>query len=126
VDAIVRLLAGGRIVEIRSSGRLTRAAYAQLVPTLINLIEQHGSIRLLFVLKDFHGWTFSGLIASVRFYRQHRKQIDRMAIVGERSWQQWATWLRSSSMSRATQYFPAEREDEARHWLEEGVLSNEG
>jgi len=121
VDAIVRLLAGGRIVEIRSSGRLTRAAYAQLVPTLTNLIQQHGSIRLMFILTEFHGWTFSGLIASMRFYRQHRQQIDRMAIVGERSWQQWVTWLRSSSMSRSTRYFSAAQEDQARQWLEEGI-----
>ena len=49
--------AGGKVLEIKLSGTLTREDYEHFVPEVDRLIRQHGTVRMLVQMHDFHGWS---------------------------------------------------------------------
>lgn len=49
--------ADGRILEVHATGKLTKDAYERFVPKTEEKIREHGKIRVMFVMHDFHGWT---------------------------------------------------------------------
>lgn len=51
----------GKILEVRVSGKLTHDDYQHLVPRFERLVRQHGKIRVLFEMADFHGWDVGAL-----------------------------------------------------------------
>ena len=52
---------GGKVLVVRASGKLTREDYEYFVPEVERLIGQHGKIRVLIQMHDFHGWTLGAL-----------------------------------------------------------------
>jgi hypothetical protein len=75
--------AGGEILVIRLSGKLTRQDYERFVPEVERLIRRHGKIRMLVQLHDFHGWELGGWWEDLKFDWKHFADIDRLALVGE-------------------------------------------
>ncbi len=51
----------GNVLTLRVSGKLTSEDYDRFVPQTERLIQQHGSIRILFDMQDFHGWEMAAL-----------------------------------------------------------------
>lgn len=109
------------LVEIHVHGKLDRDAYRNLVPLLERFIRAHGKIRVLFVMRGFHGWTAGALWEDLRFDLRHFADIERLAIVGEKRWHRsLAAFCRPFTTARI-RYFDASREEEARGWLR-GIL----
>lgn len=44
-------------MEVHATGKLTKDAYERFVPKTEEKIREHGKIRVMFVMHDFHGWT---------------------------------------------------------------------
>ena len=44
------------VVRVDVSGKLTQDDYDKLIPGWKAAIAHYGKLRLLFVMKDFHGW----------------------------------------------------------------------
>ncbi len=51
------------------------------------MISQFGKIRILFEMQDFHGWKSGALWRDVQFDVKHFKDIERVAILGEKAWE---------------------------------------
>ena len=47
----------GRVLEVTLSGKLTKNDYEQFGPAAETMIKDHGTIRILCIMHDFHGWT---------------------------------------------------------------------
>jgi len=78
----------GTLLAIHVSGKLVKADYEQFVPALERLARQHGKLRLLFDMTDFHGWDISAAWEDCKFGVEHFAGIGRMAMVGGKKWQQ--------------------------------------
>jgi hypothetical protein len=70
----------GKVVTVRASDKLTREDYEHFVPVFERLIAQHGKIRVLFDLHDFHGWKAGALWEDMKFDVKHFRDIERLAI----------------------------------------------
>ncbi len=61
----------GKVLAIRAVGKLTKEDYEAFVPKVAQLIQRFGKVRILFEMKDFHGWNagrygrISSLISSI-------------------------------------------------------------
>ncbi|QDT36698.1 SpoIIAA family protein [Stratiformator vulcanicus] len=120
MNSQIRLLLDGRIVEIRVKGRVTRTAFEQFGPTLRNLMERHGSIRLLLLYDQFDGWTIGGYRRAFGFHFRHRRKIERLAIVGlSPNLRRFARM--SLSPARELRFFESAESDEANAWIWEGL-----
>ena len=105
------------ILEIELSGQLDKPDYEQLAPEFDSLIKQHGVLRVLVNLEDFHGWTAKGLWEDIKFDYHHYSDIDRLAIVGEKKWHEGMAAFCKPFTSAKIRYFEKFEWDDAREWL---------
>jgi len=75
-------LEGGNILRVRVTGKLTSQDYLEFAPDFERLVRQHGKLRLLVELRDFHGWDAGALWQDVKFDLKHFNDIERVAILG--------------------------------------------
>jgi len=107
------------IVEIQVTGKLTKEDYRRFVPRVDDVIRQHGKVRILFDMVDFHGWKAGALWEDVKFDYQHFSAIERLAIVGDKQWEKGMAVFCRPFTSAKIHYFDRSRIEEARAWLRE-------
>ena len=107
----------GGYLEVELSGKLTKEDYTALVPAIESAISQRGKVRLIVVMRDFHGWTAGALWEDVKFDWKHYSDIEQLAIVGEKKWEAGMAHF-CRPFTRATiKYFDISDIDAARGWM---------
>ena|ERR1700733_473007 len=114
---------GGKVLEVLVSGRLAHEDYLQFVPKFEQLVAQHGRIRVLFEMVDFHGWKVGALWDDIKLDIIHFSDIERLAIVGEKQWEEGMSVFCRPFTTAEIRYFDHTKADEAREWLEGDVGS---
>jgi SpoIIAA-like len=109
---------GGKILEVRVSGKLTHDDYKRFVPEFEERVKQHGKIRLLFEMADFHGWDAAALWDDIRFDVKHFSDIEKLAMVGDKKWEKGMSVFCRPFTTAQVRYFDAAAIEEARRWLE--------
>jgi len=107
----------GRILEVRATGKLEAEDYARFVPAFERLVETQGKLRVLFELHDFHGWTAGSLWEDLKFEAKHFSDIERLAIVGEKKWQEGMATFCKPFTTAQVRFFKPDQMDAAREWL---------
>ena len=115
----------GNLVTVEVSGKLTQEDYEELVPSWRAVIARHGKMRLLFVMHDFHGWEPHAAWDDLRFDLKHAEQVERIAMVGEKKWQDWMTKIASWFVEADVRYFDSSRRAEAEQWVRDTSCRNE-
>ena len=109
----------GKVVTVGLSGKLHKSDYAQFVPEVERLIRQHGKLRMLMDMHDFHGWDAGALWEDIKFDAKHFRDIERLAMVGETRWEKAMAGFCKPFTSAKIRYFDRDHADEARLWLAE-------
>jgi hypothetical protein len=113
----LELTAEAGVLEVHASGKLTKEFYQAFVPAVEEQISEFGKLRILFVMKDFKGWTAGALWEDVKFDLKHWKDIERLAIVGESKWEEgMATFCKPFTKAKI-KYFDQKQLTEARQWI---------
>ncbi len=108
---------GGKVLDIRVTGKLVHQDYERFVPDLDRLVKRHGKIRLLFDMVEFHGWELQAAWDDLKLGIKHFSDIERIAMVGDKKWQEWmAVFCRPFTRAKV-RYFEKNNIDEARNWL---------
>lgn len=107
----------GNIVRVEVSGTLTQEDYDKLVPSWKAMIARHGQMRLLFIMTDFHGWKPGAAWDDFRFDLEHGQEVERVAMVGEKKWQEWISKLGALFANTKVRYFALADVDQAERWL---------
>ncbi|WP_171228047.1 MULTISPECIES: STAS/SEC14 domain-containing protein [unclassified Ruegeria] len=111
----------GPCVQISLLGKLDPEEYKQAERDLDALLHDRSGFRLLIDLREFDGWQgLSALAAHFRLASRHIGQLDRAAIVGDKSWQHMAQRVASHVLGTRTQFFPSEEIENAKTWLAAG------
>ena len=110
---------GGKILVIQVTGKLVAADYEYFVPEFDRLVALHGKLRLLFDISELDGWTAGALWADTVFAMHHFSDIDRLAMIGDRTWQQAMATFCKPFTKATVRYFERSEEDLARKWLDE-------
>jgi len=111
----------GNAIGFRLSGKLTDADYKAMGPEFETAIEKYGKIRLLWLLEDFHGWEPKAAWDDYEYWRKYGKGIERIAMVGNKRWEEWMTKLAKLFMKGGVKYFDDSQLEEAWAWLREGA-----
>ncbi len=107
------------IVFVQASGRLKKLDYEYFVPIVSKTIEEKGRIRVLFEMKDFHGWTAGALWDDIKFDVKHFRDIERVAIVGDATWQAGMAAFCRPFTTATVRYFDRAQMGQARQWIAE-------
>ncbi len=108
----------GRVLEVRAKGKLTKELYQKFVPAVDAQIKQYGKLCILFVMEDFHGWTAGAMWQDLKFDLSHWKDIERLALVGDKKWEKGMAEFCKPFTKAKIRYFDIAQIDEARKWLE--------
>ena len=109
-------VAGGRTLEVHVTGKLSKEDYEQFVPRTEELMKD-GKIRILFSMNDFHGWEAGALWEDIKFDLKHFKDIERLALVGDKAWEKGMAVFCKPFTTAKIQYFDQSELDQARNWL---------
>jgi hypothetical protein len=110
--------AGGKTVAVTLSGKLTAQDYERFGGELDRLIKQHGKIRVLCTMHDFHGWTAGALWEDIKFDLKHFSHIEKLALVGETKWEQGMAVFCKPFTTAKVRYFDQAKAAEAKTWLD--------
>ncbi|EAQ81730.1 SpoIIAA family protein [Blastopirellula marina] len=114
----LEVISSGKLLHVKVTGKLTKESYAIFTPKVDQLVQEHGKLRILFEMHDFHGWTAGALWDDIKFDMKHWRDIERLAIVGESKWEQgMATFCKPFTMAKI-QYFDHTELDKAKSWVE--------
>jgi hypothetical protein len=117
---IEQLPAGSdHLLGFKMSGKLHDEDYKHFVPTVDAAIAKHGKVRLLAWFHDFHGWDTHALWDDIKFSTTHCTKIDRIALVGEKTWEKWMAAVCKPFTMAKIRYFDAAQVEDAKAWLAE-------
>jgi hypothetical protein len=109
----------GKVLEVDLHGKLSRSDYERFIPEIETMILKHGKIRILVTMHDFEGWDASALWQDLKWNAKHFRDIERMAIVGEKTWHRWMTGFSQPFTTAQVRYFTLDQLSLAREWLSE-------
>jgi len=120
---MIETLEGGspRVLAFRLSGRLTAADYDAFVPRVDAVLARGEGQRLLAILDDFHGWEPGAAWEDLKFGIRHYADFERIALVGDRRWEEWMAILCRPFTRAEVRYFDASDLDSAWGWAREGT-----
>jgi len=83
------------LVWIRASGTLESQDYDQFTSRFERIAaRERGSVPMVIELaSDFSGWDLGGIWRDLKFDVKHQETFGRIAIVGDKKWQEWGTKL---------------------------------
>lgn len=115
----------GKIVTLVFKDKLGKEDYEQFVPQLEKIMESESKIRLLIELRDFKGWrTAEALWEDAKFGAFHFNDIERLAIVGEKKWEEtMAAFIKPFTTARV-RYFDMADIRAAEKWIREAPHSD--
>jgi hypothetical protein len=111
----------GGMLTVKFSGLVTFPEFTAVQQAMADFIRQYsgpGKVRVLALLKDFRGWAPEGDWGDTTLLDETDPFIERMAIVGDKMWEEQAVWFTLKGMRKASiEYFQPADLDKALAWL---------
>ena len=105
------------VFRVEAQGTLRKSDLERYRAWLASEIERLGTIRVLWIFKDFEGWD-PGDRYDLSFYIKYGVAVERIAIVGEERWRELALMFASADLRKApVEYFLDTDLADARAWL---------
>jgi hypothetical protein len=75
-------------ITFKVSGKLRRNELARVEKTAIESMRSGEKVRFLVLVENFQGWENTDDWSDVSFQAEHDDQMEKIAIVGDRRWQE--------------------------------------
>ena len=108
-----------KVLGFKISGKLHDEDYKKFVPMIDEAAAKEGKVRLLAQFHDFHGWDLHALWDDIKFATKHCTDIERIALVGDRKWEEWMAKVCKPFTMAKIRYFDAAEVPAAQAWLAE-------
>lgn len=94
-------------LTLKATGKLTHSDYKKITPILEPALEgfEEESIRVLFDATDLEGWEFRAAWDDLRLGLKFGNKFKKIAVYGNKNWQEYATRISSWFTSGDVQFF---------------------
>jgi hypothetical protein len=108
----------GDVVTARLLGTLDPGAYDGLNEEIDTVMSHAEHVRLLLDLREFDGWSdLSALGDHLSLVRAHYRVPERIAIVGDKAWQNMAGKIMARFVNAQTMFFDSDDYEGAVAWI---------
>ena len=114
-----------KTIGFKLSGKLHDEDYRQFVPTIESFVTAEGKVRLFVQFEDFHGWDLHAAWDDLKFGFKHYADFERIAMVGDRKWEEWMARFSSPFTKAQVRYFDHSQVDAAWKWLQGDTATEE-
>lgn len=106
-------------VFLKAVGKLTHEDYAEMTPMLDAALQrvEDPKVRVLFDATELEGWELRAAWDDFKFGLKHGRKFEKVAVYGNRNWQELAAKVGTWFISGELKYF--ENHDEAVAWLQQ-------
>lgn len=108
-----------KVVGFQLSGRLHDEDYKHFTPLIETMLTAEGKVRLFVEFEDFHGWDLHAAWDDFKFGLRHYSDFERIAMVGDRRWEQWMAGFCKPFTRAKVRYFDKTEIETAWEWLRE-------
>jgi len=105
------------ILGFKMSGKLHDADYKTFVLIVEAATKAQGKGRLLARFENFHGCDLHALWDDTKFATEHCKDVERVALVGDKKWEEWMAKVCKPFTLAKLRYFDAHEIEAAWQWL---------
>jgi hypothetical protein len=107
----------GNLIATKATEKLTEVDYNKLLPLLNNKVQQYQKIRWYFEMEDFDGWELKAFWEEIKFDAKHLNDFGKVAMVGDKKWEEWMTDLMKPFTSAKVKFFDTSEKEEAKRWI---------
>ena len=108
----------GDVITARLLGKLDPGAYDGVNEEIDNIMSRAEHVRLVLDLREFDGWSgLSALGDHLSLVREHYRVPERIAIVGDKAWQEMAGKIMARFVNAQTMFFDSGDYDGAVAWV---------
>ncbi|MCB0633656.1 MAG: STAS/SEC14 domain-containing protein [Saprospiraceae bacterium] len=115
---MIKIEEKGNNIYMVASGKLNDEDYDKMLPLLRQKINAYEKINWYFQMKDFEGWTPHAFWRDLKFDLQNKGHLEKVAIVGEKKWQELMTATMNLFTNVKIWYFDEEDALIAKEWVE--------
>jgi hypothetical protein len=95
----------GNVVGYKAIGVITASDYLKLEPEVRDLVEKGGNVRMLIDLTEFQWEKLEAWLQDLEFGYEFHNKIQKMAIVGDKTWEKWMSHLAKPFYARSVKFF---------------------
>lgn len=107
------------VLALKVTGTLTEEDLDDLVPTLKTHISSEDP-HLLMIMEDFHGWEDAAAVwKDLQLDAEYIGYFDRIAVVGNKKWQEWGTRLMNPITKEELKFFSIDQAEKAWEWVKQ-------
>ena len=107
----------GKVIGYKAVGKISKSDFEGIEPEVKALVNKEGAIRMLWDLTGYKEETAKGLIADYKFGREFNNQIEKLAVVGDTTWEKFLTQLAKLVYARDAKFFHSADSDKAWAWV---------
>src|SRR3954451_4785456 len=118
---MIEMLTGlpAHTVGVKLSGKLHDEDYKKFTPLVDAEIARDGKVNVLAQFHDFHGWDAHALWDDIKISTTHWSKINRIAIIGEKTWEKWMAGICKPFTMAKIRYSDMSEVDATKAWLAE-------
>jgi len=108
---------GTDIIELTIDGAFTRADFDRVVEQTEELIREHGTLRVVEIIRGIGTIEPSALWADLKWEPRHIRCFSRVAVVADKRWVSWMVGALGVFLPMKLRCFHHDELDEARAWI---------
>ncbi|MFV8838507.1 STAS/SEC14 domain-containing protein [Salinimicrobium soli] len=116
-EIMVRIEEHENILYTIAEEKLEDEDYNRIIPLLEAKIKTYGLVRWYFEMKNFKGWSLSALWKDLKVDFKNRNKYEKVAMVGDKEWEEKLTDLMKPFTDADVKYFPLSEAEKARNWI---------
>jgi len=109
----------GNVLGYKFTGTITFDDINKMEPEVNALVQKEGNVRILLNLTGFKWEKIEALVADLKFGHKFHEKIQKLAIVGDKTWEKWITHLARPFYAKEAKYFQSADMAKAWSWLKE-------
>lgn len=105
------------LISAKISGKISKDEVEKIHSEIHEILKQNSKIDFYFILEDFDGYTLKGFWEDLKVDSAHISDYGKMALVGEKKWQERAAKATDFFTSSEVKYFDLKDKELAKTWI---------
>ena len=105
------------VLATRAVGTVTEEDYEKIKPVIRNITERGEKIRWYYELQNDEAWEPGAVWEDLKVDLKHTSDYEKVAVVGEKKWQEAITKAYSPFTKAEVQYFSLADKEQAQEWI---------
>jgi len=104
-------------IATKASGKLRKEDIEKINPLIHAILDKGMKVRWYFEMDNFTGWDLPGLWEDLKMDTAHAKDYEKIAMVGDKKWQEWIAQFMKPFTNADIRYFDLKDKETAKQWI---------